>query len=855
MRLFRKERRQEPAGANLARDLIRRLGGGGDQVALSYVDEIGAIVHLTYADVGRGARQWADVLRENTVVAGERVLVLAGRDVEWRSALLGAVEAGAVAVPCPGSLPAEVILDRARHCGAAVIVSAVPRPDLELEPAAPVIAADELRRKPREADPRPRHKDDTATAARDIALVLQEDRASGVRGVVHTHGSLLAQALAGEHWLGAKPGQRLWCTAAEGSPESIWAMLAAWGARAELLCVSRELETEQRLELLHGLPVDVIWLTPDEYRALAAAEHPSWYDLSRVRRALVEPGLEEETVDALRETFGLGVGAIFGLAETGVLAAADPGKPLRPLPELELAVVDERGDAAPPDEVGDLLLLGSTASLFVGYWNAPRATETALRKNAFRTGHRARIDGSGALHALGRAAPGLELVEDVDEEELLATAVPLLAAPQPEPAAKLSRKERKQQREAEELRQVSERARDERDELDQLRRERDERVVEEQRELEDRRLKEQDKARRKAADRAGDIARREEREAAKAEKQRLREEKRVAAEQRRLAEEQERRERDRRRREEKEAARAAKVTAAAAAVAEKDRREESKRAEREQQEAERREQEERRRAEAEAAELARVEAVRLQREAEGRRRVEEAERLEQERREREELERREREEAERAAAEERRRAETEAAERARLQAEEQARREAEERRRAEEAERLAAEERRRAETEAAERARLQAEEQARRQAEERRRADEAAAARAADERRLAEEQARSEAEVLLREADERRRREVSERDLAAERERAAVRQAAALEAERRRRRLAASRPSEPGEPGGEQEPAEPNAGLLARIGQYGMSAGGPPPVETEPPRPDENADDEDEAAGGEGRSG
>ena len=47
---------------------------------------------------------------------------------------------------------------------------------------------------------------------------------------------------------------------------------------------------------------------------------------------------------------------------------------------------------------------------------------------------------------------------------------------------------------------------------------------------------EQDKARRKAADRAGDIARREEREAAKAEKQRLREEKRVAAEQRRLAE-------------------------------------------------------------------------------------------------------------------------------------------------------------------------------------------------------------------------------------------------------------------------------------------------------------------------------
>jgi acyl-coenzyme A synthetase/AMP-(fatty) acid ligase len=889
---FGKERRQEPAGANLARDLIRGLGGGGERTALSYVDEVGVIVHLSYADVARAATRWADVLHENTVVAGERVLVLAGRDLEWRSALLGATEAGAIAVPCPGSLAADEVLRRARHCGAAVIVSAGSRPDLELEPAAPVITAEELRRDPAPPQPRSWNTHAPDTAARDVGLLLHEDGAAGLRATVHTHGSLLAQALAGQHWLGADPGRRLWCTAPEGSPESVWAMLAAWGAGAELLCVSHDLDTEQRLELLHGLPVDVLWLTPDEYRALAAAEHPSWYDLSRVRRALVHPGLEEETVAALHETFGLAVGAIFGLAETGILAAAEPGKPLRPLPDLELAVVDERGDATRPGEEGELLLLGGPAALFAGYWNAPRATATALRKNVFRTGYRARVDGSGALHALALAS-GLEPIEDVhiedvDQDELLGAALPPVAPIEQEPAAKLSRQERRQRQQADELRQVAERARAELDDLEQLRRQHDERLVEEQRKLEDQRLREQEKTRRKDADRAADIARREEREAAKAEKERLREEKRAAAEQRRLAQEEERREQDRLRRAERDAARAAKAAAAAAVAAEKQAHEEREQADRERQEAARRHEDERRRAEEQA-----------RREAEERSRAEATERLEQERLGREEQERREREQAERLAAEERRRAEAEAAERARLAAEEQARRETDERRRAaaeaaaaevarveaerrerEEADRLAAEERRRAEAEAAERARLAAEEQARREAEERRRAaaeaaaaaaaraeeerrraeqqarqeaeerrraEEAAAARAAAERRLAEEQARREAEALLREAEERRRREDAERDRATERERAAARQAAALETDRRRRRLTPRAPSGKGA----QEPAEPNTGLLARIGQYGMSPGGPPPVESE--RPQRDDDDQDDARGESGR--
>ena len=890
----KKDRQGGPAGANLARDLVVRLAGGGELPALSFVDDLGVIVHLTFADVARESTRWATVLRENTVVPGERVLVLAGRDVHWRPALLGAIEAGAIAVPCPAAVPTDDVLDRARHCGAAVIVSAVPRPDLELEPAAPVITADEVRaRFARDGSSRPLPA--AATAARDLALMLHDDDRTGLRGVLHTHGSLLAQALAGEHWLGVGSGQRVWCTAEDGSAESIWALLATWSAGAELIAVSRDLTTEERLELLNGLDVDTLWFRTDEYRDLAAAEHPSWYDFSSVGRSLAGPGLEPETAAALREALGLSVRGVFGIAEAGVLATGEQGGPLKQVADVELAVVDDRGEPADPGEEGELLLLGGSAAFFTGYWNAPRATATALRRNALRTGYRAFLTPSGELQVLGRARRALELVDEQEVEarplleDLPQSSLPAIPVPLPpptEPAPKLTREERRRQKETEALRRVAERARDERDQLARLRRELEERLADEQRLLEDRRLREQAKAHEQVESRSERLAKREQQELRKAAEKQSREAEQLVAEQRRRDEEDARRERDRTRRAEKEAKRAAKD-------AEKREREEAKQAEREREEAERREREEVARAEAAAAEQARAA---------------EAARLEQERRAQEEAERRERAEAERMAREERERAEAEAqaAERARLEAE-QREREAQERRRAEEAAQLEAEQREREAEErrvaelaaaaaAAERARLEterrereaeehrrAEESARieaerlnREAEERRRADETASVeraraeaeareREAEEQRRAEAEARREAETLLREADARRQREAAERqaaeerraaeearaaaeqkvarERAAERERAAVRQAAALEAERRRRRLVSSRPSTQRDPEpNEDQPAEPNQGLLARIGQYGISAGGPPP-----PRPEEDEEDgEDE---------
>ena len=315
--LRRRARGREPAGSNLARDLVERLGGGGERTALSFVDELGVIERLTFADVARTAARWAGLLRERGIVPGERVAVVAGPDAAWRTALLGVLEASAVAVPIPGSLSPDEQLARIRQCGAGVVLSAVPLPELD-EEGLLVLVVGEISN---DLKAQPTAIERLETEARDVALVIHDHGPAGLRGITHTHGSLLAQALAGEHWLGVGASARIWCTAIEGSPPSVWSMLATWAAGAELVAVAQEHDALAKLELLNGLPVDVLWLSPGEYRDVAAVPNPGWYDLSAVRVALSSPAPDAATTTALRDTYGLEVGGAFGLPETGVITA------------------------------------------------------------------------------------------------------------------------------------------------------------------------------------------------------------------------------------------------------------------------------------------------------------------------------------------------------------------------------------------------------------------------------------------------------------------------------------------------------------------------------------------------------
>jgi len=300
---------------NIGAQLLQR-GEHSKRCAITHVDPLGVIERFTFADVAREAALWASAVRRHEIRPGDRVVVLAGPAWEWRCALLGVLYAGGVAVPCPESVSTDELQAIAADAEASLIVSMRARPDFVDRDGPRVLTAEELETVDQTVATRqPPHQSLPA----DSALILYARTAGGLRGVVHTHGSLVAQADSGEHWLGVGEDERVWSTATDGSAESIWLLLAASRVHAAIVNLDLELDPGGQLELLDRIRPSAVWLSDEEYGVLGSADVPRWIDLGSIRRALSH---DESSAGAtvFADTFGAAVTPLIGLNEVGVVA-------------------------------------------------------------------------------------------------------------------------------------------------------------------------------------------------------------------------------------------------------------------------------------------------------------------------------------------------------------------------------------------------------------------------------------------------------------------------------------------------------------------------------------------------------
>ena len=88
--------------------------------------------------------------------------------------------------------------------------------------------------------------------------------------MVHGQRYLPGQRLQAEHWLDARPGDLVWCTAATGWSKSARNMfIAPWLRGAAALVHDDRFDPAQRLELLAAERVNVLCMAPTEYRVIA----------------------------------------------------------------------------------------------------------------------------------------------------------------------------------------------------------------------------------------------------------------------------------------------------------------------------------------------------------------------------------------------------------------------------------------------------------------------------------------------------------------------------------------------------------------------------------------------------------
>src|SRR6202012_760962 len=90
------------------------------------------------------------------------------------------------------------------------------------------------------------------------------------KGVVHGQRYLPGQRLQAEHWLDAREGDLVWCTAASGWSKSARnVFIAPWLRGAASLLHDERFDPAQRLAVLASEKVNVLCMAPTEYRVIA----------------------------------------------------------------------------------------------------------------------------------------------------------------------------------------------------------------------------------------------------------------------------------------------------------------------------------------------------------------------------------------------------------------------------------------------------------------------------------------------------------------------------------------------------------------------------------------------------------
>jgi acyl-coenzyme A synthetase/AMP-(fatty) acid ligase len=389
---------------NFARDVLDWLPP--EQLALLELARDGTRRRWTFGEVSERSARLAGTLRARGIGKGDVVMTLIGNRPEWVIAMCACFRIGAVALPCTEQLRAKDLRLRLAVARPALII-ADERNRAELEWAMtgreeiPVaLVPDEALF---EAEPAPL----VELCDEDPCLITFTSGTAGEpKAVVHGQRYLHGQQLQARHWLGARKGELVWCTAASGWSKSARnVFIAPWLSGASGVLHDARFDPHERLEILARERVSVLCMAPTEYRAIAKqATLRRFADL----RGMVAAGeaLNPEVLHAWEEATGLQIRDGYGQTETGQLTGtpldkrAKPGSMGRALPGVGLLVKD-----------GELTVNPATApTFFLGYMGEEvrRAGDgswivTDRRGGGpWHTGDRVREDGGGWLRFEGR---------------------------------------------------------------------------------------------------------------------------------------------------------------------------------------------------------------------------------------------------------------------------------------------------------------------------------------------------------------------------------------------------------------------------------------------------------------------
>ncbi|MCX7680520.1 MAG: acyl--CoA ligase [Anaerolineae bacterium] len=410
------------------------------QVATSRPDQEALVcgeVRLTYDRLLGRVDSLARSFYQLGVRKGDQIAMLLPPGVEFVTTFFAAAALGAVVVPLDPHLRAHTLSGILRDAEPVALVTAIPVAEdvLRQSPALRHVITDLAALEQNAVSP----YTPEAVAPHDLLALLYTSGTTGApKGTMHTHRSLIAPVVASiklrELWLRRPSLKTLGQTAkalaryrerllrAAGRPQTFlstvgWHTITGLEVMLQALLMGDRLVVMPRfhpreaLRLVEQERVTVLVAVPMAFQVMLGLPDFDRYDTSSLLicgtgAAPCPPHLARE----IQRRFGCAVHIGFGATETagGIAATSIADSPTRqaetvgrPMPGMEIKIVDDERRELPPGQVGELACRGE--NIMLGYYRAPEATAAVMDEEGwYYTGDLAFVDEQGYLHIVGR---------------------------------------------------------------------------------------------------------------------------------------------------------------------------------------------------------------------------------------------------------------------------------------------------------------------------------------------------------------------------------------------------------------------------------------------------------------------
>jgi len=342
------------------------------------------------------------------VTPGDRVAIAASSEFEFVYALLGAIGMGAIVVP---TNPLSPLPELMRMLGplnpSMILASPMAHAMLDYGPDAPAPVSDIASIPQR---PISEHPASITRSGDETALLMMTSGTSGpAKAAMLSHGNLTwsLSNICDRNPAGMRADDVVLAALPTAHVFGLMVITAIIRQGATGILRSR-FEAGPTLDLIERHGVTILGGAPLMWRRWSA-DPGAPAKMKSVTRALSgAAALPLEVYEAVLDRFGLEVCEGYGLTETSAIIATSLGQPDvkptsvgRPVPDVEVVLVEPDGTPVEPGDTGEIVVRGP--GVFQGYWNDPDATDEVRTEDGWLwTGDGGAFDAEGNLFIVDR---------------------------------------------------------------------------------------------------------------------------------------------------------------------------------------------------------------------------------------------------------------------------------------------------------------------------------------------------------------------------------------------------------------------------------------------------------------------